>query len=231
MNDLKLNGGILIIGSLFWDKNEIRESWRSKYLSLDQHKNIPVPIRYGRISSERSYTYTMVFSSGCKENDLLGIAKAIPFLDNPVSIDLLKRQAKALIRAEQKKEPDKKLYNWSWGALGMIVNPLLSGELKPLLLGEWKKNFGKGLNPDHYKVGVEQPILNKQGILNIDWPEELEDFDFLIASAVKPEIDEYPDAAAIVAKMKESKYTEYFDKNSESGISTFLDKEIHAQLH
>lgn len=58
-------GGVLIIGSLFWDKDQgtfinLRIYWRKKRLLFDKRIHIFVPTRYGRKSDDG--VYTMVFS-------------------------------------------------------------------------------------------------------------------------------------------------------------------------
>jgi len=123
MDDFRLNGGVLIIGSLFWDDGGLRESWRTNSLLIGQHMSIPVPIRYGSLSGERQNTYTMVFSSECKAPTLLGKGSAVPFCNNPVNVESLYRQSEALIKAERKKDPEKPLYNWEWGGIGNHSQP------------------------------------------------------------------------------------------------------------
>ncbi len=78
-NDISLKGGVLIIGSLLWDKEKIRVDWKENYLDNKNSKTIAAPIRYGRISSDRHCTFTMIFSSECKETNKLGTARFVPF--------------------------------------------------------------------------------------------------------------------------------------------------------
>ena len=60
---VRLDAGILIIGSLLWDRDEIRQQWRDERLDCNQSELVSAPIRYGRRSGERrGHTYTMVFS-------------------------------------------------------------------------------------------------------------------------------------------------------------------------
>ena len=59
--------GILIIGSLYWDVKEDRPSWRKSRLRMKEQFRVKAPIRYGRKSGNRSDTYTMVFSSLCRQ--------------------------------------------------------------------------------------------------------------------------------------------------------------------
>ena len=60
---MPLTVGILIIGSLLWDKRQ--QAWRNARLDMASIDSVTAPIRYGRLSSSRGNTYTMVFSRGC----------------------------------------------------------------------------------------------------------------------------------------------------------------------
>lgn len=63
--------GALIIGSLFWE----RERWSQKVVDFDAAIDVPVPIRYGRVSESRGFAYTMIVSLGSPT----GNAKVVPF--------------------------------------------------------------------------------------------------------------------------------------------------------
>ena len=69
---VSLNGGVLIIGSLLWDVDKIRERWRDNFLDMKRKLPVAAPIRYGRVSSERKCTFTMVFSAECLAENLQG---------------------------------------------------------------------------------------------------------------------------------------------------------------
>jgi hypothetical protein len=141
-----------------------------------------------------------------------------------------------MIDAEHNTTVDFDRYNWSWGALGIAVNPKWNAqtaanlEMKRQLLALWSTHFSKGFNPQEYRVGNEDPILSRKGELLIDWKEEMNDFDFVIGTAVKPELKNYPDPAQIVVRMKVNEYDTYFNKNTESGIMTFQDTSIRELL-
>src|SRR5690242_10177654 len=106
MTETKLPGGVLIIGSLFWDPHEIRRAWREKCLDMSKAQLIPLPIRYGKISSERMFTHTMVFSQACKKKTHLGSGYVVPFRNNILDVNDLAEQAQEIIAAEIKKAPD-----------------------------------------------------------------------------------------------------------------------------
>lgn len=232
MSDIPLKGGILIIGSLLWDeKSEIRKKWRNDFLDIENKIKTKAPIRYGRVSSgnSRKCTYTMVFSEECNRENKLGNAFFVPFKDISVNLETLRNQSLELIKSERNKKLLKsESFDWDWGTLALAINPDLLDKVpeKHKQLTEfWKKQYGGGFNPEQYKVGNEKPAVDKQGILSFNWTDELKDFDFLIATATKPE-KEYPTPKKIADRIIVNEYSEYFDENVKAGISTFQDKEI-----
>src|SRR3546814_21097578 len=66
--------GILIIGSLYWDKENGRDDWRKRRLDTNASIPVRVPIYYGRKSASRGNTYTMTF----RRNDPSGMAALVP---------------------------------------------------------------------------------------------------------------------------------------------------------
>src|SRR3989338_5610487 len=112
---------ILIIGSLIWDRREHRESWRRDRLKAGPGIPVVAPIRYGRISTERSRTYTMVFS-----NELLpartGWALAMPGRCSVSTPDQLVNEAQALWAAEQSSRLPPGPLSAAWGAVGLLTN-------------------------------------------------------------------------------------------------------------
>src|SRR3546814_21003532 len=66
--------GILIIGSLYWDKENGRDDWRKRRLDTNASIPVRVPIYYGRKSASRGNTYTMTF----RRNDPSGMAAVVP---------------------------------------------------------------------------------------------------------------------------------------------------------
>ena len=61
---MPLTAGVLIIGSLLWDSEEDRPTWRDVRLDIASAQAVTAPIRYGRLSGKkRGHTHTMVFSS------------------------------------------------------------------------------------------------------------------------------------------------------------------------
>lgn len=236
--DISLNGGVLIIGSLLWDTNEQRVNWRNNFLQVEKQILTPAPIRYGRVSTERKCTFSMVFSNECNDANLQGAGIFVPFIDNPINLEKIKIHSQELIKSEQKKTTlDNDRNNWSWGTLTICINPEILKEISEkhnqvkLLLSYWSKQYSEGFNPDDYKVGQELPVLNKQGILKFNWPEKLNAYDFIIATATKPKRELYPTPKNIAERMIVNEYSEYFNKNVDLGISTFQDKEIVEYLN
>ncbi|MBI4930046.1 MAG: hypothetical protein HY841_04725 [Bacteroidetes bacterium] len=88
MKKEEIKGGVIIIGSLFWEdekncmkgekaKGKRRKKWRNDNLNIDKTKPIPLPVSYGRCSSSRLCTYTMVLSSAY--NNKVGQGLVVPF--------------------------------------------------------------------------------------------------------------------------------------------------------
>src|SRR6266498_5843119 len=98
----KYSGAVLIIGSLLWDtEKETRANWQLNRLDLANKQTVYAPIRYGRLSEKRDYTYTMVFSQLCYRTDYgLGTAILVPFQHRiQTSRDLIE-EASELWKAE-----------------------------------------------------------------------------------------------------------------------------------
>ncbi len=219
MSDQKLKGGLMIIGSLYWDNDPYRLVLREKYLDLDSAKTVEAPIRYGRYSKIRK-TYTMVFSSGLSAEEQ-GKAKLIPIKEKYCNIENIEQVNTAIINAEQKKEAKPSRYNWGWGCLSILLNPKLDDQKISEL---WDRNFGNGFNPSDYKVGEEQPVVKSNGQLRIPWLDTYNDYDFIIVTATKPEIEKYPSPDELTEIFKKDDH--YFLGNYESGIRTFQDGDI-----
>ena len=231
--DISLLGGVLIIGSLLWDKEQQRENWRNNFLLVNEGISVPAPIRYGRVSTERNCTFSMVFSDECNTVDCLGKAVFVPFNNNPINFEGLDLQTTELIKSERKLNSlDSDKFNWAWGTLTLSINPeTLKGTSEKgiqakLLLAYWARKYSGGFKPEQYKVGNEQPVVNKQGLIKFNWPEDLNEYDFIIATATKPERVSYPTPKNIADRMIANEYSEYFYRNLEYRISTFQDAEI-----
>ncbi len=227
-----LTGGVLIVGSLLWEESEIRDKWRLQCLDLKQRQFVSLPIRYGRISTTRNCTYTMVFSSECKTEENLGTGLFIPFVANPISFEQLEAHVKRMISAEFNKEKNLSSQNWEWGAMGISFNPNEQSDDSPKsiviasFLAKWAKKYSNTFNPDDYKVGNETSVISKDGILLIDWQNIPEAIDFVIATVIKPELKNYPSVKNIADRIVVNEYDKYFKENRKKGITTFQDLEV-----
>lgn len=231
LNKINFNGGVIIIGSLLWD-NAKRSEWRQRSLRPLKTK-IPVRlrIRYGRESGgKRKQTYTMIFSNHATtefgQGYIVGFNKIIK---KPA---VLEKQAFALAEAEEICTYQRPLLSKSWGAVGLLINPRIDSKDKvgyDVIKVSWKKLFHEySESYDHwqYCIGSEQPVIDKDGFLNIEWTPEMNGFDFLIATALIPKPKSVLTAKQIAARMIEREYTDYFDKNRANNIATFQDNEI-----
>lgn len=219
MSDQKLKGGLMIIGSLYWDNDPFRLELREKFLDMDSTKTVDAPIRYGR-SSQKRETYTMVFSSGLS-SDEQGKTKLVSLKEEYCTTEKIEEANKAIINAEHKKETHLGRYNWGWGCLSVLLNPKFNDQKISDL---WDRNFGNGFDPSQYMVGKEQPVVKSNGQLQIPWLDSYNDYDFIIVTATKPEIEKYPNADELTGIFK--KNDEYFIGNYETGIRTFQDDKI-----
>ena len=231
--EISLNGGVIIIGSLLWDNDIQRLNWRDNSLDLESMISVKVPIRYGRVSSNRNDTFTMVFSHECINSKLTGDAVFVPFRKNPLDFETLINEKTEIIKSERKKNNlDNDRNNWAWGSLGILLNPKVlerisdKREQAMFLLSQWKDKYYSDFKISEYKVGEELPVIDKSGVFQFNWPEGLEEYDFIIATATKPEINEYPDSKNIINRIISNEYSEYFLKNKQNGINTFQDELI-----
>ena len=234
---ISLNGGVIIIGSLLWDNDIQRLKWRSNSLDLEIMISVKVPIRYGRVSGERNDTFTMVFSHECVNPKLAGDAVFVPFRKNSLDFETLINEKTEIIKSERKKiNLDNDRNNWGWGSLGILLNPKIlekeSGKYEQaiFLLSKWKEKYSSGFKFSEYKVGEELPIIDKSGVFQFNWPNGLEEYDFIIATATKAEIEKYPDSNDIIDRIIKNESSEYFLKNKQNGINTFQDELISKKI-
>jgi hypothetical protein len=234
-----MKGGVLIIGSLLWDKHQgkhlnARQNWRTKRLNFNKRIHVFAPIRYGRTSNG---IYTMVFSKSAEINNNWGTIYFVPFKKEIDSFNGIYNQAQYLSNAEGAK--DMKLVKGideKWCVIGILFNPNFDNERKMALLNSFQQKLNEeDLNDEYTKFCIppEVSILSAQGEINIKWPkptnpknqEELKSFDFMIATCPKQNITTYPDAATIRAAIPNDG-RDYFYKNIANGITTFQDREI-----
>lgn len=255
---MKLAVGILAIGSLFWDPKKdtdhpgklgVREAWWESRLDKGAARSVSAPIRYGRLSSTRGHTYSMVFSA---EQATSGCAKVIPCLNLVASEQDLKSEAKLLWAAERGVgTPDTSLSS-EWGAVGLLINwerDNEAGHVSDLrqIEGFWSVLINQtAVNRKNYQaVATSKACISKSGLLEIAWPKSTDgrplEFDLILATANRPTLvgspRTYPDAARIAnawiqarTKYPVQDYEDYFWKNMTNGITTLQDEEIMRRL-
>jgi hypothetical protein len=231
---MPLNVGVLIVGSLWWDKD--RQAWRDARLDMNSAQTVTAPIRYGRLSSSRGNTYTMVFSRLCGS----GRAKLVSCSHSISSFEELNAEAEHLWKAEYLKAKPKRIAK-DWGCVALLCNP--ERKVPEDILKGWAERVGR--EPDYGYVSQTQEegvLVCKDGLLRTDWPRLVEggapvQLDLILATANDPQISatlpSYPSVDAIVnAWNADTKNrVEYFWTNLDNGICTFQDDEIRARLH
>ena len=143
-----LSVGVLIIGSLYWDLASDRKEWRASRLNAGGARTVRAPIRYGRQSSTRGCSYTMVFSSDLRE-DPSGRAIIVPCKHHAYSIDDLNVEAECLWAAERQQDATRRGISAGWGCVALLVNPNRTDSVK----GGAKLDHRGGGKLDHSAVG------------------------------------------------------------------------------
>ncbi|OMP75505.1 hypothetical protein [[Flexibacter] sp. ATCC 35208] len=234
---MNFKGGVIIIGSLLWEDTPIRHKWKTLNLeNVATKRLVSVPIRYGRQSSTRSDTYTMIFSNNSSTQQ--GQAFILGFKDEIKNARMLERQAFALGAAEGFEPIGIPSINKSWGTVGLLVNPNIDTKDKrnaDVVRNWWRNLYQKYSETfDHLQYRIDDneiPVIDKNGFLQIPWTEEMNDFDFLIATPVVPKPKRLLTPKEISEQMNIKKYRTYFDKNRDNDIQTFQDLEILEHLN
>jgi hypothetical protein len=231
---MNFKGGTIIIGSLLWDKTPIRHKWRTLCLNEISTKTpVKVKICYGRQSRTRQNTYSMIFSN--HPTTEYGQAYILGFKEIIKNARILENQAFALARAEGICG-DKPSLNKPWGTVGLLINPHVESKDKigaDIIKKRWAEiyqNYTDTFKSTEYCIDNETPVIDENGFLKIDWTEEMNDYDFLIATPVVPNIKKALTAKEIADVIKENNYFEYFDNNITNGVTTFQDNEIRQLL-
>lgn len=239
---MKLELGILIVGSLYWDKKPSRVSWRKCRLNFDKKYSVRVPIRYGRQSVCRGNTYTIVFSQLClRKSHGLGTAKAVACKRDALSIDDIIMEAEFLWSAECSRCMANDNISADWGCVALLQNPnvkipsyLTKGWKSRVLKESTKLKKSKYGKLRHSKS--ETSIVNDKGILQIPWPNTVNGenlrFDLLLATATNPAPKRtpfrYTRIREIAHAWKQDKQgnDEYFWENRKHSIRTYQDELI-----
>lgn len=154
----KILGGVITMGSLFWengrnclrDKSKLdsngkiksvelakyRTKWRNENLVITDAKEIQLPIRYGKQSDTRKKTYTMVFSREYLNKKCFG--QIIPFR-NEIDFNtngILEEQARKMAQAEGIKDQNDNVFLvMDWCAMALWIKP--TSIHAPFLRNEW----------------------------------------------------------------------------------------------
>ena len=228
--------GVLIIGSLYWDSR--RQAWRDSRLKMDEVFDVSACIRYGRLSTGRDNTYTMVFSGLADE----GQAKVVRCRHDIFTLVDLNDEAEHLWAAESLEKKSNRVSS-GWGCVALLSNP--DREVPAEVTDGWAKRVaeteGYGKMPH---ASGERPPVSAEGLLRISWPlvaetREPVPLDLLIATANHPTVDGQPKAYAkpatiaaawLAEKAVKNKRVEYFLENAKCGIRTFEDDAIREGL-
>ena len=236
-----LSLGVLIIGSLYWDWDLTRKEWRANRLKPDGERFVRAPIRYGRRSSTRGRSYTMVFSLGL-DGEQFGRAIVAPCKQRAKDIDDLILEAELLWAAEKKLELGARQgLSANWGCVALLVNPNCTDldDVRELRTG-WTEQVSR--EPYYGQLNSaadEDVVVDESGFLRIPWPESEGrsglGVDLLLATAANPTIvgGHYPSAQQIADAWNSPSgrnYVDYFCKNRAHGIKTFQDDIIQARL-
>ena len=151
-----------MVGSLFWAP--ARKDWRSARLVERAAVRVKAPIRYGRRSSLRGNTYTMVFSAGLDESRF-GQAIVVPCRKRATEIEHVIDEARYLWAAESNSKRLKGI-SADWGCVALRPNP--HRELPDGVLRGWKDYvFGISGYGQLSRAGGEPEAVDSGGILKI----------------------------------------------------------------
>ena len=220
--------GVLIIGSLYWDRSAERRIWRRDHLDLNEKQYVRAPIRYGRRSQKRGRTYTMVFSESLSEADF---GRAIVAASR--SQDLVEA-ARSLWAAEGGTSGT----SGTWGCVGLLRNR--DSRLPTEQCERWRELVAADPHYKRLASAKDDPVaVEETGLLSIPWPKLADGstlgFDALLATATRPTLDDgrYPTASDVAAAWdtpEGNSHVRYFCENRKNGIRTFQDDEIERHL-
>lgn len=233
-----MRGGVLIAGSLAWDDSKHRRQWRADRLLMSEAVPVHAPLRYGRLSSTRDHTYTMVFSATCLSKvGGTGVGLAVPLAGDVTAPATLVQEGRWLWAAERKSTSLIDAVSASWGSVGLLIRaPSGMGEA---VLAEWAGTVRRSPNYGRLPtVAEERPILQAStGLATFPWPRRTDgedlDMDFLFFTATAAHIvgGAYPTPKQIADAWNRAPVrAEYFLRNREMGILTDEDESIAALL-
>jgi hypothetical protein len=230
---MNLKGGVLIIGSLFWDPSELRHKWRKRaFKNYLEPVYTPMNIRYGRESKTRQKNYTMILSNHPSTRP--GKAMILELKRPLKSFGALEKIAYELAEAEGIYVAPKKaklVSKWG-GSVGLWLNPKVDktdAKIADEIRKKWAGIYSQYeyFKPAEYAITKKElPVISENGILEITSTKQMKDFDFLLATATKPNPQKQITARQIADRIIKTGNGEYFFKNREHNITTFQDKEV-----
>ena len=228
--------GVLIIGSLYWDLPEHRKRWRAERLDLDAKRYVRAPIRYGRRSSSRGCSYTMVFSTGLPDGKF-GRAIAAPCTHRVKNSCDLIEEARLLWMAERPAGALPGPVSADWGCVALVANP--DRPVPEHLSEAWRAHVSRQKDYGLLRSGKDEPAVvdGVTGFLQIPWPKSDGDLgldvDLLLATATSRKSPKCPadgdndpcgrQVADAWNTVRGRDHVDYFWKNRAHGIRTFQD--------
>jgi hypothetical protein len=199
---------------------------------------VRAPIRYGRRSTKRDNTFTMVFSRLVERSNYgMGTAAVVKCRRPVTSVEHLNAEARRLWIAESPDGTPIRPYDESWGAIGVLFNPHSRRASK--LRESWVESHAGSLKKKYGHLTSERPLLDSARMLSFRWPlrpdgEPVRQCDVLLAAVTAPHLagERYPSAAEIADAWIDGPAgrEEYFFRNLEHGITTFQDGRIWARM-
>lgn len=205
-----MHDGILIIGSLFWDRRRERVEWRQARLRIDDAVHVSVSIRYGRRSESRGNTFTMTFAG----DGQLGQGVLAPCRTSVADAAALIAEAKELWKAEQPSAPAGSI-GAPWGCVGVLFRPQAAPDDRHKA---WTDYF-------HKKASPISPV-DRDGALRIPWPVLATDgtaagVEVILATATKADTARpLPEDIADAWINQDQGHELYFFENVRHGIRT-----------
>ena len=233
--------GILIVGSLHWDGSPTRCQWRRDRLEGGGQQMVRVPIRYGRRSTSRGNTFTMVFARSCASAEKLGTGLVVPARAKCRAPEQLVEEAEWLWAAERKSLSRAGIAQ-NWGRVCLLHPP--GRPLPEQFQHAWSEAVrAAGI---HFRqipaaIGEQQLIDLASGVAQLGWPTDAEStealggFDLLLLTATEPTLTkstDYPSAQEVAEAWRADPngHVSYFYNNRQNGITTFEDDEIQRVL-
>lgn len=212
-----MRAGILIVGSLLWEPGA-RAAWRQSRLRESDAIQVTAPIRYGRKSTSRGNTYTMVIDPGTSS----GSAVLVPCQAEVAHVQDLLAEAEALWKAEQPSAVVGDL-GAAWGCVGACFY-----DERCDVAIEWRKRLRGATQAVH-------PV-DQSGILRIAWPLLVREgasipVDVILATATKAQ--RTPPTAIEIADAfiaQHGSHERYFFENVRNGIRTADDHAIWERM-